>query len=72
MVSPDGVRIYVVHAGSGNLSVIDLDSNRGLANIGVGANSRGIAIAPDGSRLFVHNTLDGTLTVIDTDSLRLR
>jgi len=69
VISPDGGRIYVVHAGSNNLSVIDLASNRGLANISVGANPRGIALAPDGSRLFVNNTLDGTLTVVDTATL---
>lgn len=69
VVSPDGGRIYVVHAGSNDLSVIDLASNRGLANIGVGANPRGIALAPNGSRLFVNNTLDGTMTVVDTRTL---
>ncbi len=65
VVSPDGARLYVVHAGSDNLSVIDLSANLGLANISVGANPRGIAITPDGSTLFVNNTLDGTMSIID-------
>ena len=65
VVSPDGGRLYVVHAGSDNLSVIDLSANLGLANISVGANPRGIAITPDGSTLFVNNTLDGTMSIID-------
>ena len=65
VVSPDGGRLYVVHAGSDNLSVIDLAANRGLAHISVGANPRGIAITPDGATLFVNNTLDGTMSVID-------
>jgi len=68
-ISPDGNILYVVHAGSDNLSVIDLDTNQALANIDLGANPRGIAVTPDGSRLFVGNALDGTLTVINTDSL---
>ena len=69
VVSPDGGRLYVVHAGSDNLSVIDLSANLGLANISVGANPRGIAITPDGSTLFVNNTLDGTMSIIDAGTL---
>ncbi len=68
-ISPEGNTLFVVHAGSDNLSVIDLDTNQALANIDVGANPRGIAMSPDGSRLFVVNVLDGTLSVINTDSL---
>ena len=68
VVSPDGGRLYVAHAGSDNLSVIDLAANRGLANIIVGANPRGIAISPDGATLFVNNTLDGTMSIIDADT----
>ena len=66
--SPDGATMYVVHAGSDNVSVIDLATSRAAANLPVGANPRGIAITPDGSRLFVNNTLSGTLSVIDTAS----
>ena len=66
--SPDGATVYVVHAGSDNVSVIDLATSQAAANLTVGANPRGIAITPDGTRLFVNNTLDGTLSVIDTAS----
>ena len=66
--SPDGATVYVVHAGSDNVSVIDLATSQAAANLTVGANPRGIAITPDGARLFVNNTLDGTLSVIDTAS----
>ena len=68
VLSPDGGRLYVVHAGSDNLSVIDLAANRSLANISVGANPRGIAISPDGATLFVNNTLDGTMSIIDAET----
>lgn len=68
-VFPDGDRLYVIHAGSDDLSVIDLKTNQGLAHIDVGANPRGIAITPDGSILFVNNTLDGTMCVIDANTL---
>ena len=66
--SPNGDIMYVVHAGSDNVSVIGLATSRAAANLPVGANPRGIAITPDGARLFVNNTLDGTLSVIETAS----
>ena len=68
-LSPDGSRLYIVNAGSDDLSVVGLDPGEWLAHIDVGANPRGIAITPDGSRLFVNNVLDGTISVIDTSTL---
>lgn len=71
VVSPDGNTIYVVHAGSDNLTVIDLNTNHAVTTIEVGSNPRGIAIAPDGSQLFINNTLDGTITVVNTSALEV-
>ena len=68
-LSPDGKTLYLANAGSDDVSVIDLSTNRGLAHLTVGANPRGIAITPDGSRIFVNNALDGTLSVIDAATL---
>ena len=70
-LSPDETRLFVVHAGSDNVSVIDLADNQGLANISVGASPRGIAFTPDGSTLFVNNVLDGTMSVIDARTLKV-
>lgn len=70
-LSPDESRLFVVHAGSDNVSVIDLAGNQGLGNIDVGANPRGIAITPDGSTLLVNNVLDGTVSVIDANTLEV-
>ena len=70
-LSPDGDRLFVVNAGSDNVSVIGLAGNQGLANVDVGANPRGIAISPDGSTVYVNNVLDGTMSVIDADSFRV-
>jgi YVTN family beta-propeller protein len=61
--------LYVANAGSDNVSVIDLTTNRGIANLTVGSNPRGIAIVPDESRIFVNNVLDGTVSVIDAKTL---
>ena len=71
VLSPDGKILYLVNAGSNDLSVIDLSTNQGIAHIYVGANPRGIAITPDGTRVFVNNVLDGTLSVVDTKTLAI-
>jgi YVTN family beta-propeller protein len=68
-LSPDEKTLYVANAGSDDVSVIDLNTNRGLAHISVGSNPRGIAVSPDGSHVYVNNVLDGNLSVIDTDTL---
>jgi YVTN family beta-propeller protein len=68
-LAPDEQTLYVANAGSDDVSVIDLNTNRGLAHISVGSNPRGIAVSPDGSHVYVNNVLDGNLSVIDTDTL---
>ena len=62
-------RLYVANAGSNTISVIDLNSGFERANIGVGANPRGVLLNADNTELFVHSTLDGTVTTIDTRTL---
>jgi YVTN family beta-propeller protein len=70
-VSPDGARAYVAHAGSDDLSVLDLATGRAIAHLALGANPRGLALSREGDRLFVDNVLDGTLTVVDTQALQV-
>ncbi len=59
-------RLYVVHAGSDDVTVIDLATRRSLAHIEVGANPRSIVLAPDERTVWVSNALAGTVSVIDT------
>jgi YVTN family beta-propeller protein len=66
-VTPDLATLLVAHAGSDNVSVIDLVTRRARANVGVGANPRGLALSVDGTRAFVNNVLDGTLSVFRLD-----
>ena len=68
-ITPESDRIFVLNAGSDAVSVINLETNRGVAHLAVGSNPRGIVISPDGSRAYVNNVLDGTLSVIDTAGL---
>lgn len=63
--APDGSTLYVVNAGSNDVSVIDLSTGVAVAHVEVGANPRGIVVSPDGTLAYVNNTLDGTVSVID-------
>ena len=58
--------LWVVNAGSDDVSVIDTQTGFARANIPVGANPRGIVRYADGSYAFVYNALDGTISVIET------
>jgi len=64
--TPDGAELWVLNAGSNDISVIDTTLRIGVDHIVVGANPRGIVLSPDGGAAYVNNTLDGTVSVIDT------
>jgi YVTN family beta-propeller protein len=68
-LNSDGDELWVVNAGSNDLSVVDLSnpaSPSRAAHIPVGDNPRGIVLSPDGATAYVNNTLAGTVSVIDT------
>ncbi len=65
-------RLWVVHAGSGDLSVIDLATGRAITHLDVGENPTGIVLAPDGATAYVHASLDGAVTAIDVATLSVR
>lgn len=58
--------IYVAHAGSNDVSVLDRETALAEANFATGANPHGLLQSRDGTRLYVHNAVDSTLTVVDT------
>jgi YVTN family beta-propeller protein len=60
---------YVPNAGSGNVSVIDTETNTEiLPRITVGVCPFGVAALPDGSRVYVTNYGFNTVSVIDTET----
>lgn len=61
-----GSMLYVVNAGSNDVSVVDLATSRAVAHVDVGANPRSIVADIANQRAYVSNTLDGSVTVIDT------
>jgi YVTN family beta-propeller protein len=64
-ITPDGRRIYVTNYASGNVSVIDTNSNSVITTIPVGDRPEAVAITPDG---HAYITTFDLLVVIDTTS----
>jgi YVTN family beta-propeller protein len=69
LLSPDGVRLYVLCQQSEEVRVLDAATYAVIKNIAVGHVPRGISLSPSGDRLFVTNTWDDTLSVIDMRTL---
>jgi YVTN family beta-propeller protein len=63
-LTPDGTQLWVVNAGSNDVTVIDLTTRQRVAHIEVGDNPRGIVFAPDGTEAYVNATLAGTVEVL--------
>ena len=61
--------LMVANAGSNDVSVIDLQNDKQLARLEVGANPRGIVFDAQSNRAYVNNVLDGTVSVIDMQEL---
>jgi YVTN family beta-propeller protein len=69
LLSPDGMRLYVLCQDSDEIRVLDATSYQVIGKVTVGHVPRGFSLSPDGARLFVTNSWDDTLSVIDTKML---
>ena len=63
--SSDGQRAHIVYLGSGDMSVIDLETRQVLAHLEVGDGPRGIVLTPDDRTAYVANSLSDDVSVID-------
>ena len=61
--------LYVVNAGSSDVSVIDTNTGRAVAHVNVGTSPRSIVLARDFSAAYVHNAIDGSISVIDPSTI---
>jgi YVTN family beta-propeller protein len=66
VIDPPGRNLYVVNAGSDDLSIIDMESGLARAHINVGANPRDVLLNRDNSLAIVHSVIDGTITLVNT------
>jgi YVTN family beta-propeller protein len=67
-LAKDDIELWVVNAGSNDVSVLDISNPSRLsrvAHVAVGDNPRGIVLSPDGSTVYVNSVLAGTVSVID-------
>jgi YVTN family beta-propeller protein len=64
-------KMLVVHAGSDDVSVINVATSKAVAHLGAGSNPRGIALSPDEKLAYLNNTLSGTVSVIDVAADRV-
>ena len=61
--------LMVANAGSNDVSVIDIQSDKQLARLEVGTNPRGIVFDSQANLAYVNNVLDGTISVIDMQDI---
>lgn len=66
----EGQRMYVVHMGSGDVSVFDLATGLRVAHLDVGDGPRSIVVSPDGRRAYTANSLSDDVSVIDLETHR--
>ena len=64
-LSSDGQRAHIVYLGSGDMSVIDLETRQVLAHLEVGDGPRGLVLSPDDRTAYVVNSLSDDVSVID-------
>ena len=75
-LSPDGKRLYVVYAGTNDMTAFDvLDDNyrevrRVARPVPVGQNPRAVRVSPDGKLVYIDNALDFSVSVHQADTLR--
>jgi len=64
-------RLYVAHAGSDAVTVLDLDRNVAEAHFETGANPRALMFNSAFTQVVVHDALDNTLSLVGTRFLAL-
>jgi YVTN family beta-propeller protein len=71
LLSPDGLRLYVVCQTSDEIRVVDLKSGKVVTAVRVGRAPRGITSSPDGTQIYVTNSSDDTVSAIDAATLKI-
>ncbi|HEY2784382.1 MAG TPA: di-heme oxidoredictase family protein [Fimbriiglobus sp.] len=73
-LSPDGNLLYIVYAGTDDMSVVRTDDERGIRRINlpyrVGKHPRAVRTSPDGKEVYIYNTLDYEVAVHEATGRR--
>ncbi len=59
-------RLFVVNAGSADLSIIDLASGLAIEHTALSGNPRGITLSGDSTVLYVQSAVDSSVSIIET------
>jgi len=62
--------LYIAHAGSADVSVIDVTTNALVGFFATGVSPRAIAFSRDGQNVYTHDVVDQTVTITPTRFLR--
>ena len=66
VMSPDGKRAYVALEDSGEIAILDTESNRVEKTVSVGSYPGGLALSPDGKVLYFAHRDSDLVSVMDT------
>jgi YVTN family beta-propeller protein len=69
--SAQNLRLYVGNSRGDDVSVVDLNSLKVVADYKLGERIHGVTVQPDGKRLFVTVESDHTLRIVDTKTGRM-
>lgn len=64
-------RVYVINAGSNDLSVVSLQTGQALGHLELKSNPRGVVLNRDSSLVYIYNAFDGVVQILSTRDLRL-
>lgn len=67
----DFKKAFVTSIRTGNVTVIDIDSDSIITQVYSGKGAEGAAVSPNGKELWVTNRSENTLSIFDTESLGL-
>jgi len=70
-LSPDGEEIYVACEASHTIVVVDVQTQKKIAEIEVGHHPTDVTFSPNGTRAYVSNRLDDTVSVLDVSSRKV-
>ncbi|MER1969171.1 cytochrome D1 domain-containing protein [Castellaniella sp. GW247-6E4] len=70
VTSQNGDRAYITNSEANQISVVDIEQKKIIAEIPTGSFPHGLRLSPNGQELYIANVTDNSVSVIDTQSLK--